>query len=103
MKGIGDFNGDHKADILWHYPASGETVVWLMEGEIVSSFGTPGKVNEPSWRIRGIGDFDGDGKQDILWHHTQSGQTTVWLMDGRTVSTIGESRIVSDGNWGIPD
>jgi len=28
----GDYNGDTKADILWHHATNGEVWVWLMNG-----------------------------------------------------------------------
>ena len=30
--GTGDYNGDGKADILWHHATRGEVWVWLMNG-----------------------------------------------------------------------
>jgi DNA-binding winged helix-turn-helix (wHTH) protein len=30
--GTGDYNGDTKADILWHHATRGEVWVWLMNG-----------------------------------------------------------------------
>ena len=30
--GNGDYNGDGKADILWHHATRGELWVWLMDG-----------------------------------------------------------------------
>ena len=31
--GTGDFNGDGKADILWHNSADGAIQIWFMDGE----------------------------------------------------------------------
>jgi len=30
--GTGDYNGDRKADILWHHATRGEVWVWVMDG-----------------------------------------------------------------------
>jgi hypothetical protein len=36
IAGVGDFNGDHKADVLWRSVA-GDVAVWLMDGSSISS------------------------------------------------------------------
>ena len=80
VQGIGDFNGDGKADILWRNP-SGTTNIYLMNGRTVVGYDNTSLQFGNEWRIRGIGDFNGDGKSDILWRRTD-GATSIWLMDG---------------------
>lgn len=77
-----DFNGDHKADILWRQ-ASGALYLWFMDGTSISTGGGAGTATV-DWTIQGVGDFNGDGKADILWRHT-SGAVYVWLMDGTSL------------------
>ncbi len=77
----GDFDGDGKADLLWRNTATGQTSVWLMDGETRlagRSIGTP----TLAWQIAGTGDFNGDGKSDVLWRNSETGNTVVWQMDG---------------------
>jgi len=38
--GVGDFNGDGKADILWHHSATNETQIWFMDRNRVSGRAT---------------------------------------------------------------
>src|SRR5262249_23908746 len=75
--GTGDFDGDGKADILWH-DTSGNVPIWFMNGTTISSGALLGNI-PATWSIVGTGDFNGDGKSDILWRDT-SGNVAVWLI-----------------------
>lgn len=90
--GVGNFNQDAKADILWHNGATGHAQIWQMDEHRVvrraTVLGEDGKalaVGAP-WRIVGAGDFDQDGKADILWHNADTGHSQIWFMDGHKVS-----------------
>ena len=83
ISGIGDFNGDGKADILWTNTVTGDRAMWLMNG--VSAISTAIMATVPlDWSISGTGDFDGDGKADIFWSNTVTGDRVIWYMNGTT-------------------
>src|SRR2546427_384453 len=87
--GVGDFDGDGKADVLWRHAVTGETYVWFMNGLAIAS-STPGfAVADPNWKVEGVGDFNGDGKADVLWRHALSGEVYVWLMNGAAIAASG--------------
>jgi hypothetical protein len=50
IKGVGDFNGDGNADILWQH-TSGAVALWLMNGITISSLGVPGAAGS-DWQIK---------------------------------------------------
>jgi hypothetical protein len=61
--GVGDFNGDGKADILWHHSSTNETQIWFMDRQRVSGRatvlgedGNPAFVGLP-FSIVGVGYF----------------------------------------------
>jgi len=76
-----DFNGDGQSDILWQNTATGERIVWLMDGTTFAGGASLGSV-PVEWSIRGSGDFNADGKSDILWQNTTTGDCYIWLMNG---------------------
>jgi glucose/arabinose dehydrogenase len=101
--GIGDFDGDGKADILWRNSVSGENYLYPMDGLVI--LGTEGylrTVADTTWQIVGVGDFDGDGKADILWRNSATGQNYLYPLDGTTIKpTEGYLRTVTDQSWQV--
>ena len=94
VAGVGDFNGDGKADILWRNTSTGMVTMWLMNGTSKISEATILNAGNTDWTVAGVGDFNGDGKADILWRNTSTGIVSMWLMNGTT--SAGWKLIVSD-------
>jgi hypothetical protein len=92
LVGSQDFNADRQTDLLWHNASTGETKVWLMNGErlaaAASVLAEDGSVTHvgPPWSIVSTNDFNADGGTDILWHNASTGETQVWLMGGLRVA-----------------
>jgi len=96
VAGVGDFNGDGKADILWRNTSTGMVTMWLMNGTSRINWAVLVEPGNTDWTVAGVGDFNGDGKADILWRNTSTGMVTMWLMDGST--RIGWAIILSAGS-----
>jgi hypothetical protein len=100
--GVGDFNGDGKADVLFRNAGTGVTRIWFMNGTTVSGGGNTslnpgGYISTTGWRVIGVGDFNADGKADILLRYAQTGQTAIWFMNGITVSGGGNTSLNPGG------
>jgi DNA-binding beta-propeller fold protein YncE len=110
VKGIGDFDGDGRADVLFRHEnatvppdtaGTGATVIWLMNGTAIASSGSPGTISDLGWQVQGVGDFDGDGKADILWMHTD-GTVLIWFMNGTVLSTSGTAASLgASSGWSV--
>ena len=83
IRGVGRFNADNKADILWHND-NGLVHMWFMNGAAIASQASPAQP-DVAWQIKGVGDYDGDSKTDILWRHI-GGEMTIWFMNGGTIA-----------------
>jgi FG-GAP-like repeat/PKD domain len=101
VAGIGDFDGDGKADILWRNNATGQNYIFFMNGTTVRT--TSGYTNtvDTSWTVAGIGDLDGDGKSDILWRNSVTGQDYIFFMNGATVQAASRYTNTVDTSWTV--
>ncbi|MFC5354347.1 FG-GAP-like repeat-containing protein [Azospirillum himalayense] len=95
--GIGDFNGDTRADILFRN-ADDSLVAWMMDGPTVQeglTLATPGR----SFTVVGVGDFDGNGKDDILFENRAGSILTVYANGTSNSGGIAFAR--PDLTWSI--
>ena len=98
--GVGDFDGDGKADIVWRNIDRPQTRVWLMNGFSIAQGGAL-PLMPHAWTIAGVGDFDGDGAADLLWRSETTGQNRIWLMDGVTVKRRDTINLIGPASWKV--
>ena len=102
VQGVGDFDGDGKADILWRNTSTGENYIYLMNGLTIASPGSINSVSDQAWQVNGIGDFDGDGKADILWRNSSTGENYIWRMNGLSTASQGSVNFVDPASgWQV--
>ncbi len=79
VSGIGDFDADGHADILWRN-TEGTVTNWrgTDSGSWQGNFENANVSLTTDWSIAGVGDFNGDGHDDVLWRNS-SGTITDWL------------------------
>ena len=99
IKGVGDLDGDGKADVILRNKVTGQDIGWLMNGLTVSNSAFMPTIADTNWEIKGLGDFDGDGKADVILRNKSTGQNIGWLMNGLTVSTSAFMPTIADTNW----
>lgn len=89
IRGVGDFNGDNKTDLVWENDNTGALAVWFMNG--ASSGGavlqsqttfSPYPQVAPSWKIRSVADLNADNKPDLVWENDVSGELVLWYLNG---------------------
>ena len=96
-----DFNGDARADLVWHNAGTGDVNVWLMNGlTLLPGSRTIGNAAPPDWHVFAVADFDGDGVSDVLLGNRATGSIVVWLMNGAgTRRVVGEVAQLDLGIW----
>lgn len=96
-----DFDGDGKADILWRNTATGEDVIWQMNGTLLLGGPHLPGVSDPNWQIVGVGDFNADGKSDLLWRNSLTGDNVIWLLNGSSLIAGPQLPSVPDPSWKV--
>ncbi len=91
---IADFNGDGRADILWHNPSQGKVEMWFMGGDRV----VQALPDVPTTWVPNLVNFNQDGKTDLFWQDNATGEFTTWLLDGAQL--LGSQKVQLPGNAG---
>ncbi len=101
-----DFDGDHRADLLWRHVGSGANALWRSAGGAVLagavSAALPTVANQ-SWQIVGAGDFNGDRAADLMWHNVASGANAVWPSHAGAPTAARDGPVPADALPTVPD
>src|SRR5256885_1313827 len=83
LKGIGDFDGDGKADILWRNSATGENDVYLMNGWAIASRGMLDPLADPYWMPKSATTLADSTGPDTVAPSTPAGLTASVVSSSR--------------------
>src|SRR5579883_3226248 len=102
IQAVDSFTGSAKTDILWRNYATGQDVIWKMNGTtfVSASYLLP-TIQDLNWHIQGTADFTGDGKPEILWRNYATGQDLIWSLNVRALSTYASLPSVAVANLRI--
>jgi hypothetical protein len=85
LAGIGDFDGNGRADVLYRNTAS-TADYWIVLLDGVNVIGSAHLGVAAGYLPTFIADFDGDGRADIVWEHPSGGRW-IFLMKGLSVAS----------------
>jgi hypothetical protein len=89
---VGDWNGDHKTDVMFHYSGNGDWWMGLSDGNVfdwhraaTTDAAMTGNALDLRHRMY-VGDADGDGKSDVWVYDTGSGAWWRGRSDGTSLA-----------------
>lgn len=102
--GIGDFNSDGNADILWDNRALGNELVWICDGTPdEGAFVTANQALNPTpganLVLVGRGDFNNDTSADLLWRNRATGQNFIVFDPGQPGAFSADLPTVTGRDW----
>jgi uncharacterized protein (DUF2141 family) len=75
VSGVGDFNADGAADVLWFNASTRQTKMWP---SAVKANATNLGAGDSGYAPSVVGDFNGDGFADIFWSNSSTLATKIW-------------------------
>jgi Ca2+-binding RTX toxin-like protein len=101
----GDFNADHKADLLMLNDTTHGVAIWQMDGTQVTANPQIGVINAAGgWHYQDMGDYNGDGKTDLLMLNDTTHGVAIWQMNGTQVTANPQVGVINAaGGWHYQD
>lgn len=103
--GVGDFDRDGAADIMWRNHDGGQNKIWLMnpyDGTLKQSVALLSQGN-PNWVATGVADYNADNQMDILWRNMGNGKQMVWAMNGTSQGNVFTNiKTLRNQDWQLP-
>ena len=96
-----DFNRDGKRDLVWRNQATGENVIWYMDGADRTGSAKLPEVTNLDWEIVGTGDANKDQNTDIYWRNQATGKNVIWYMNKNNLVSSAELPKVTNPDWEI--
>src|SRR5262249_39775597 len=79
--GIGAFNGDGNADILWRNVKTGQVDAWFLNGAKYLGGASFGQVSL-DWQVVALDDFNRDASPELLCRTVSAGHLDLWFLNG---------------------
>jgi hypothetical protein len=90
-----------RKDLLWRNYASGQNVVWQMNGTSLGTAVSTTSVGDSNWKLEASGDMNSDGVPDYIWRNYATGSNVIWIMNGTTYQSAVSLSSVKDLNYKI--
>ena len=107
IEGVGDFNGDQKSDLIWRNLATGQNIIWFMNGKNFLGGGSTAQdwvdgrdyrylrpISDRAWKIEAVADMNGDGRSDLIWRNYATGDNAIWYINDTNFTPTGSQAVL---------
>jgi hypothetical protein len=95
VRGVGDFNGDGRKDVLWRDQSGNVSRIWTFGADGRPTDVTLLAATDSRWQIDGVADMNQDGTSDVIWRNNNTNTLVIFGIRDAAFSPIGSGEVLN--------
>jgi FG-GAP-like repeat len=95
VRGVGDFNGDGRKDVLWRDQSGNVSRIWTFDADAKPVESTLLAATDSTWQIDGVADMNQDGTSDVLWRNNTTNTLVIFGIRDSAFTRVGSGEVLN--------